>query len=136
MITITKDEKGFDVSLVVRPPSIYFDHWALRLFSSNSTLRQRFFAPFKGKGTLLFSWVNVLEVSHNSGRSADDIRHFLTDIGEQWFLIEINPIKAMKNEASPGGNSPCFATGFLEAYYPHIHNGHLSLSTIVDLTQD
>lgn len=136
MISVKDDDNNCVVDAAIRPPSIYLDHWALRHFSSDSKLRQRFLACLRTKGTLLFSWANALEVSHNTGTSADNIRCFLTDIGEHWFPVEINPIKVIKNEAVPGNSNPCFAASFLEAYYPHIHNGHLSLNTIVDLTQD
>jgi hypothetical protein len=137
MISAKTDGNSCVVDASLRPPSIYLDHWALRLFSSDSKLRQRFLACIRTKGTLLFSWANALEVSHNTGTSADNIRCFLTDIGEHWFPVEINPIKVIENEAVPGNSNPCFAAGFLDTYYPHIHNRPLSLSTIVDLlTQD
>jgi hypothetical protein len=136
MITAIKNCEEYGVDVSIRPPSIYLDHWALRLFSSDFKLRQTFLAYFKTKGTLLFSWANVLEVSGNTGLSADNIRLFLTEVGEQWFPVEINPVKVIRNETVRGTNNPCFAANFLEAYFPHIHKGHLSLSTIVELTQD
>jgi hypothetical protein len=136
MITAIKDGEKYGADVSIRPPSIYLDHWALRLFSSDLELRQTFLAYFKTKGTLLFSWANALEVSRNTGLSAGNIRLFLTEIGQQWFPVEINPIKVIRSETVSGNGNPCFAASFLEAYYPHIHNRHLSLSTIVELTQD
>lgn len=121
-----------------RPPSIYLDHWAIREISSNTTFKARFLSTFKTKGTLLFSLVNAIEISRNRGQSLNEIQAFLEQIGEHWFPIEINPIKVINAERQyiPGGNTPNFADNFLNAYYPYIHNGPLSLSTIVDLVKD
>jgi hypothetical protein len=136
MITTIKGREKYGADVSIRPPAIYLDHWALRLFSTDLNLRQTFLTYFKTKGTLLFSWANALEVSRNTGLSADKIRIFLTEIDHQWFPVEINPIKVIRSETASGNGNPCFSASFLEAYYPHIHNRHLSLSTIVELTQD
>ena len=137
MMTITKAGDVLDISSLMTPPAIYLDHWALRCLSTDSLRHDRFLGAFrKSKGTLLFSWANVVEVSSNTGASADNIQHFLTEVGEQWFPLEINPIKVIEREYTTGNNSPCFAAGFLEAYCQCIHDGPLTLSTIVNLTQD
>lgn len=137
MISVTETDDSYQITSGIRRPSIYLDHWALRSFSSNPIPRDRFFRFFETRGTLLFSWANVLEISGNTGDSADQIRCFLADLGEQWFPIEINPFTVIRREIQyvPGNDNPCFAVGLLNAYYPYIHGGRLSLSTIVDLTR-
>lgn len=124
-----------DWSLTTRPPSIYFDHWALRLFSSKSEFRDRFLALFKTKGTLFFSWLNVLELSRNTGESADLLKIFLAEIKEHWFPMEINPFTVMEREVAGdcAEISPCVGAGFLKAYYPYIHEKEISLGTVVEL---
>lgn len=93
---------------------------------------------FKKNGTLLFSWTNVLEVAANSGASLKAIQSFLSEIEEHWFPIEWNAFKVIEREKTfrPGDNNPCLASGFLEAFYPHISDGPLSLSKVCALTQD
>lgn len=93
---------------------------------------------FRKKGTLLFSWTNVLEVSENSGASLTAIQSFLSEIGEHWFPVEFNPVEVIRREKGliSGNSHPCFASGFLKAYYPQISEGPLSLSAVCDLIQD
>lgn len=138
MITVTTDGENLTVDAIIRRPSIYLDHWALRQFSSDLSVRERFVACFNQKGTLIFSWANVLEVSQNSGPALEEVRSFLSEIGDQWFPIEINAVKVVGREKNftAGNDNPCFASGFLEAYSPYISDGPLSLSTVCDLTQD
>ena len=138
MITVTTDGETHTVDAIIRGPSIYLDHWALRHFSSDLPSRQRLVECFKQKGTLLFSWANVLEVSQNSGASLEEVRSFLNEIGEQWFPIEINAVKVIERERNftAGNDNPCFASDFLKAYYPHISGEPPSLRTVCDLPQD
>ena len=137
MITVTKPtDENYEVSASTRPPSIYLDTWALRLFSSDPDHRQKLLTFFRANGTLLFSLTNILEISRITGNSAKLIRDFLAEVGEQWFPLEFNPIKVIEAEYAPRSNSPCFATSFLEAYYPFIHEGPLSLTTLIDLIHD
>lgn len=133
MVTITKEGSGFQVDAWVRRPSIYLDTWALSDFSVDSALGERLLGVLKRNGTLLFSWANVLEISRLTGATAENIRGLLTELAEQWFPIEFNPIKVIERENSPVNSSPCLADGFLRAYIPYIYDGPLALSTLVDL---
>lgn len=138
MIMVAKKGEKYTISMSIRRPTIYLDHWALRSLSSDSAYCNRFLAFLKTHGTLFFSWANVVEIRRNTGKSADRIRSFLAEIGEEWFPIEIDPWKVIEREVqySSGRSNPCFAKEFAEAYYPHIHGGNLSLSTIIDLTRN
>lgn len=138
MIQVVINHETHTVNAIPRPPLLYLDHWALRHFSDNPLSRERIIGVFRKKGTLLFSWTNVLEVAANSGASLKAIQFFLNEIGEHWFPVEFNPFEVIRREKgfTHGNSNPCFASGFLEAYYPHISNEPLSLSTVCDLTQD
>ena len=138
MIRVTINRETHTVDAIPRPPLIYLDHWALRHISDDSFSRKRVGEVFQKKGTLLFSWTNVLEVAANSDASLKAIQSFLSEIREHWFPIEWNAFKVIEREKAftLGNNNPCLASGFLEAYYPHISDGPLSLSTVCDLTQD
>ncbi len=138
MITVDSNRETHTIVVEIRRPLIYLDHWALRCLSSDRSFRKRFIECFKKHGTLLFSWANVLEVAMNFGLSLDAIQSLLSEIGEQWCPIEWNAIKVIRREEGfvLGNDAPCFGLGFLKAYYPHIPDGLLSLSTVCDLTQD
>ena len=138
MIQVAIKNERHTVDAIPRPPLIYLDHCALRHLSDSHLSRSKIIGVFRKKGTLLFSWTNVLEVSENSGASLKAIQSFLSEIGEHWFPIEWNAFEVIRREESftSGNNNPCLASGFLEAYYPYISDGPLSLSTVCDLTQD
>lgn len=138
MIKVTIHHETHTVDAIPRPPLIYLDHWALRYISDDSSSRERVREVFEKKGTLLFSWANVLEVAANSGASLKAIQFFLSEIGEHWFPVEFNPFEVIRREKAftHGNSNPCCASGFLKAYYPHISDGPLSLRTVCDLTQD
>lgn len=136
MITVKTDGENCSIDALIRRPGIYLDHWAVRDLSSDPVRCQRFHHCLKTKGTLLFSWANALEITSNTGTSAHNIQRLLAGVGEQWFPLEINPIKVIEKERTPRKDSPCFGRGFLEAYYPYIHDEPLSLSMVVDLMSE
>jgi len=58
-------------------PTVYLDHWALRKFSQDSALAQRFTRTLEGRGgTLALSWLNLAEFSkvtdHDQGKMAEE----------------------------------------------------------------
>ncbi len=138
MITVMKDGDNDSITMSIRRPTVYLDHWALRYFSSDQPNRNRFLSIFKNCGTLFFSWANVIEVSLNTGLSAEQIRSFLSEIDEQWCPITMDPVEVIEREKryKPGNDDPSFDIDFMMTYYPYIHDGSLSLSKIVELTQD
>jgi hypothetical protein len=138
MITVEEIGDSFAVRATTRAPAVFLDHCGLRVISSDGSHRKRFLGCFESVGTLLFSWAHMLELSGNSGASADRIRSLLEGIGANWFPLEVNPFKVLERETHGGENdeSPCAGTGFLYNYYPHVHGGPLSLSAVVRLAQD
>lgn len=137
MITVKTAPEFLDLVASTRSPSLYLDHWALREISSDEVASRRFALCIKSCGTLLFSWPNVIEISRNTGPSAERIKKFLGSVGDQWFPVEFNPFTVIEREQSSreGDNSPCLGDGFVRAYYPYIHGTTLSLASIVDLTR-
>ena len=102
MITVTINRETHTVDAIPRPPLIYLDHWALRYVSDDNFSRKRVGEVFQKKGTLLFSWTNVLEVAANSGASLKAIQSFLSEIGEHWFPIEWNAFEVIRREKGSG----------------------------------
>ena len=138
MITAKKTPNGgCSVETFSRQPTIYLDQWALVRLSQESNRHERFLKVFEQKGTLLFSWTNVLDAATTSGGTAERIRDLLGAIGEHWLPMEMNPFKVIRKEvqADPSSNTPCVSETFMETYIPHILEGPLNLSRVVDLTQ-
>ena len=138
MITAKKTPNGnWIVETFSRQPMIYLDQWALVRLSQGSDRPRRFLKVFERRGTLLFSWTNVLDVAAISGGTARRVKNLLGAIGEDWLPIEMNPFKVIRKEvqADPSSNTPCVSETFMETYIPHILEGPLNLSRVVDLTQ-
>jgi hypothetical protein len=79
--------------LVVRQrmtqPAVYFDHWALRLFSEDAALRTRFVnAMRRRRGCLLVSWLNCVEFAKVSTRQAELAEGLLEALLPNLFFIE------------------------------------------------
>jgi len=138
MIEIKNNGDKLVVFASIRPPAIYLDHWAVREISSNPDLMARFLKVFAQKGTLLFSVINSFDISGSKGEALSKIEAFLDAVGENWFPLEINPAKVIKAEKEyrQGANPPCFADKLLEAYFPHIFSGRLSLKKTVALIEE
>jgi len=104
-----------------------------RVFAIDSPRRKRFIEIFKVKGTLLFSWANIVELPHY-----EPIRVLFEGVGEHWFPLEWNPFACMRREIAqmPGGNTPALSETFIHAYYPHIHGKKLTLSSVLDLLRN
>jgi hypothetical protein len=122
---------GVDLELHTRQPMVYLDNWAMsRVLANDGPRRKRFLEAFKLKGTLLFSWTNVLELPRY-----EPIRLLFDGIGEHWFPIEWNPFACIRKEnaRTPGTNTPALSETFLQAYYPYVHGQPLILSSVLDL---
>src|SRR6266852_9700462 len=70
-------------------PLIYMDHWALRNISSDLALRSRMLRILE-RGTLLFSFMNLLEIARNRGASVKNIISFLDGVGSHWAPISLS----------------------------------------------
>jgi hypothetical protein len=136
-LIISRQSDGvIDLELQTRQPMVYLDNWAMaRALARDDRRRTRFLDAFKTRGTLFFSWANVLELGNSIFNRSAPIRFLFDGIGEHWFPIEWNPLACIRKEIAyvSGANSPALSESFLRAYYPHVHDGVLTLSTVLDL---
>lgn len=84
----------------VRPPLVYFDHWALREVSSSTTRQDHLLETFRSRGTLMVSLVNLIEMAKQGpGPSLDRICRLLDGIGPCWVLTEFDAAVVGEREA-------------------------------------
>lgn len=136
MMTLkTMDGKVF-VNSEIRRPAIYLDHCALRKIAHDHNLKKIFTAFIKTKGTLLFSVLNIHDlVGQDPGKSLDEIKLLLSEIGPHWVLIKINPVEIMREVRKFGLDSgkPYFDEDLLKTFLPSLRDGNLDLSRIMNL---
>ena len=136
LITSRQSDGVIDLELQTRQPTVYLDNWAMaRALARDDSRRTRFLDAFKTRGTLFFSWANVLELGDSIFSRSAPIRILFDGIGEHWFPIEWNPFACIRKEIAhvSGANSPALSESFLRAYYPQIHGRVLTLSAVLDL---
>src|SRR3990172_841849 len=84
----------------VRPPLVYFDHWALREVSSSASRQEHLLETFRSRGTLMVSLVNMVEMAKQGpGPSHDRICRLLDGIGPHWVLSEFDAAVVAEREA-------------------------------------
>ena len=81
-------------------PTVYLDHWALRKFSQDSALAQRFTRMLEGRGgTLALSWLNLAEFSkvtdHDQGKMAEE---FYAANLPRIFFLDSDPFPVIRRE--------------------------------------
>lgn len=139
MVVIQRDGADYILEVFSEPPLIYLDHWALRLFSSDPDLRNRFLTIFKTRGTLMMSLMNVVEIAGNVSEStAAELRSFLEEIGPHWVPSTIDPIRIIEAEQGvPTDVHPCISKGFLTEpkFAKRLVEGAVNLTHVVDLTR-
>jgi hypothetical protein len=101
VLEVTIAENG-DVEVVQRhaEPMVYFDHWALRLFSDDADLARRFAAALNRRGgTLAISWINLSEfIPMSDLASVRRVEVFLDRLLPRLFFIEPNPFRVVDHE--------------------------------------
>jgi hypothetical protein len=139
MVRVIPDGENYIFEIRSEPPLIYLDHWALRLFSSDATMRARFLEGFRSRGTLMFSLMNIAEIAANTlERTADELRAFLRDIGPHWVPSTIDPMHIIEVEQGVAADvHPCISEGFLREpkFARRLVAGDLTLASVVDLTR-
>jgi len=91
----------------IASPSVYLDHWALREISESDGLSHRFATILKKRGgTLVLSWLNVVEFSKVSDREQ---RHkadlLVNDLNPNLFWLNPDFFTVAKQEELGGLNS-------------------------------
>lgn len=84
-------------------PAVYLDHWAVRLFSSDGLLGQRFLRALKASGgAVVVSHVNLAEVTGPADpRHADEIAAFFEAILPNIYFALFDVEQAIKQENCP-----------------------------------
>jgi hypothetical protein len=81
-------------------PMAYLDHWALRMFSEDSTLAGRLRTALTARsGTLALSWVNLGEFAKVAdGASTRKAEDFLDALLPHLFFLDSDPFKVIERE--------------------------------------
>ena len=101
-------------------PTVYFDHWAIRLFSDNLALQDRLVNALRSKGgTLLLSNISFSEFSAPSDpRHAADAEDFIERLLPNIYLTDFALDKVLEQEHSErrdvGSNATFYWQGILK----------------------
>lgn len=84
-------------------PAVYLDHWAVRLFSSDEALGQRFLRALKGSGgVLVVSHVNLVEVTGpDDTRHAEEVAAFFESVLPNIYFAMFDVQQAIDQEKCP-----------------------------------
>lgn len=84
-------------------PAVYLDHWAVRLFSSDKTLGQRFLRALKASGgALVVSHVNLAEITGpDDPRHAEEAAAFFEAVLPNIYFAMFDIQKAIDQEKHP-----------------------------------
>ena len=82
------------------PPTVYLDHWALRIFSQDQGWASPLTAALRSRdGTLVLSWANLAEFSTlTDQRQACQAETLIEAILPRIFLLEANPFIVIDRE--------------------------------------
>jgi hypothetical protein len=119
-----------------RSPTVYLDHWALRKFSQDPALTERFTRTLEGRGgTLVLSWLNLAEFSkvtdHDQGKMAEE---FYAANLPRIFFLDSDPFSVIGREDEMLSGcvrvpiAPHADAGFLSAF------AHLKSDTLTGFT--
>jgi len=101
MIEFRINENGvLEVGQVDIPPTVYLDHWALRMFSESQALSDRLTAALKQRnGTLALSWLNLAEFTKVADEGQASIAEALLEkILPNIFFLEVDFGEVIRRE--------------------------------------
>jgi hypothetical protein len=101
---------GFHIRQSFESPTVYLDHWAIRKFSDDLRLQNRFIGALKKKGgTLLISIVSLLEfASPEDRRHCFDTEQFFNRVMPNIFFTELAFDKIINKESGEVNNEKRF----------------------------
>ena len=118
MIRFASQNGNWRIVAETRGYSVYLDNDSLIEFAKRCpSRRQRFVNAVRSKGTLLFSWVNAVEIAGPQGDSADDVRAFLDSIGPHWVPLESNAWEVARRERAGLTTGVAVSERFMRAYF-------------------
>jgi hypothetical protein len=102
--------EGRKISQSFDPPTVYLDHWAIRLFSDDRTLQDRLVtALLQKRGTLLVSNFSMAELGAPSDpRHVIDAEHFLERCIPHLFLTDFRLDDVLARERNESSNATRF----------------------------
>ena len=139
MITATANIDGppFTFNAEVGGLAVYLDNWSLMdLAEGDVSRRKRFIDSLRAGGDLLFSVTNAAELAGPQGKSLDDVRMFLDELGARWFPVRLDANEVVRLElegASPSDS--CISVDFLKQYFKTRMAGYPT-GKIVSLSDD
>ena len=93
--------------------AVYLDNDSISNLATGAQSRRERFADALQRGrTLLFSWMNAVELW-----SSDAVRVFLDSIGPAWIPVEMNPWILVQREADGFAERTPIAESFMRAYF-------------------
>lgn len=97
---------GVHVSQSFDSPTVYMDHWAIRLFSDETSLQDRFVAALMSKGgTLLLSNVSFVEFAQASDpKHCADAERFIERLLPNIFFTDFAFDKVLEQELKESSN--------------------------------
>jgi hypothetical protein len=101
---------GFRIRQSFESPTVYLDHWAIRKFSDDLRLQNRFIGALKKKGgTLLISIVSLLEfTSPEDRRHCFDTEQFFNRVMPNLFFTDLAFDKIINKESGEVNNEKRF----------------------------
>lgn len=79
-----------EVRVSIRDPLVYLDHCAIRRISSDPAKRADLLQTFEGRGTIMLSVMNMVEMSQNSGESYANICGLLDELGPHCIPVDVD----------------------------------------------
>lgn len=118
----TSDRSALVIEQIRSFPSIYLDLCVLEDIARDAKTRRKFIDILgEKKGTLLFSWVHLIEMfgMDPHGSTFCSIKRLLEDLGNYWGILEANPSHVIQKEKlwKPGQQSPAFDGEFLKSIF-------------------
>lgn len=99
---------GYQIRQYCRPPAVYLDHWAFRLFSEQPELRQALTNAIADRdGTLVIGRLNLLEFTRvKEAAHVHDAQKLVQDVLPRVFFLDIQ-IMDVVNRENTGGFGAC-----------------------------
>jgi len=119
MITVSPHPTElFSLQASVNGLTVFLDNFALKeLAKGSKDRRARFITTLERGVEVMFCVSNAAELSGPQGRSFDEIRTFLDEIGTHWFPVESDPIICVKREQqSLNPMMCCFSENLLKVF--------------------
>ncbi len=105
--SIDKSGEHFEALQRLEPPSVYLDHWALRIASRDRDVGRRLTEAIEARaGTLVLSWANIGEFCNVDRATAEEAESFIEANLPRLFFSRFNPFDVIEGELSVYAGGP------------------------------